>query len=146
LPGFNPVGSTPVASIGGSASGGVIYQTTAGYIRFIGVLPTVTVNVTPPRVTWYGTEILHPGVAAARVTWSGMEVLRSVATGPTLAQVTWYGAEVLHAGVAAARVTWIGLEVLAQYNGVVHVSWFGLEVLRDYVLGGDNNGYVSIIW
>jgi hypothetical protein len=143
---FDPVGSPPVASILGSSVSGVNYQTTAAYIKMVGVIPTMTITVVPPRVTWFGLEVLHPGVSDARLTWSGVEVLRSVATGPTLAQVTWYGAEVLHAGVATARVTWFGLEVLANFFGVARITWFGVEVLRDYVLGGDNNGYVSIIW
>jgi len=112
MAGFDVVGSVPVASIGASSVTGVNYQTTAAYIRMVGVLPTVLITVTPPRVTWFGLEILHPGVAAARTTWFGVELLRSVSSSPTLAQVTWFGLEVLHPGVAAARVTWFGVEIL----------------------------------
>lgn len=80
MSGFNPVGSSPVASIGTTNASGVVYSLTAGYAQFNGVGFTVTYVFPPNRVTWIGVEVLHEGNAEVRVTWAGIEVLRSIAT------------------------------------------------------------------
>lgn len=130
MAGFGPVGSFPVASILGSSASGTNYQLTAAYYRFEpGPAPSVTITITPPRVSWIGLEALHGGVPAARVTWIGAAVLRSVVSIATQAIITWMGLEATHSGQALARVTWMGV-----------------EVLRSVGTGGSSHRNCSIIW
>ena len=146
MAGFRPVGSVPVASITSAGSGGVIYQITAAYFRFAGNVPTVGIVIPPIRATWIGAEILHPGVAAARVTTIAIEVLRSAASIATILQATWIGAEVLHVGAAAARITTVAAEALHIGQAAARVTTVALEVLRSVAISVDNPGFCSILW
>jgi hypothetical protein len=92
MPGFGPVASTPVASIGGSGTSGTNYNITPGHVTFGGLTPAVSMIISGPRVTWAGAEILHTGSSSARLTWIGTEVLH---TGASKSRVTWFGVEVL---------------------------------------------------
>lgn len=159
MPGFSPVGSTPVDAIGGNtgqyfpAPGGIVFhgsnvvsnqlQVLAGVLAFHGSSP-VTI-LAAPRVTWMGLEALHVGAAARRVSWLGIEVLRSTASIPTEWVVSWMGLEVAHVGNAQRRLTWMGLEVAHVGQAAQRVTWMGLEVLRSVADFHAGNGWVCLI-
>lgn len=124
MSGFDPVGSSPVASV--PAGSGVTYQVASGYSQFGGYSYTITYTFPASRTSWFGLEVLHPGDPLARATWLGAEVLHP---GQSLARATWLGAEVLHPGDPLARATWIGI-----------------EVLRSIETAGGDSGNISILW
>jgi hypothetical protein len=141
MPGFGPLGSAPVASIGAD------YTAAAGKLIFTGSNSTSNQNfpnpgrlifgggqaitfTAYPHVSWIGVEALHAGAANWRESWIGVEVLRTVATAPTANLVTWIGLEVAHVGAAAERVSWLGVEALHVGAAYARTSWMGVEVLR----------------
>jgi hypothetical protein len=93
----------------------------------------------------YAVEALHVGGASALVTWTGVEVLRTTSTIPTISAVTWMGAEVAHVGVASERITWVGAEVAHAGAAADRVSWLGVEVLRSVKDRPADSGWVCLI-
>lgn len=155
MPGFDPVGSAPVGSIGGdfATAGKIVFHGSnatanqnfpnAGRLTFLGSLPILV--TARPRVTWFGLETLHVGAASARVTWEGVEILRTVASIPTDWVVSWMGVEALHTGAASARVTWFAVEALHVGQAADRVTWIGLEVLRSLADMPPDTGFVYLI-
>lgn len=106
MAGFNPVGSTPVGSIGGTA-GPSGYTLTPAAITYGGYTPSITYTVTsPPKLTWIGTEILRDGAAGA--------------------QLFNVGTEVLHVGTPASQLMWLGVEVLVSTSGPLDSGWVSM--------------------
>lgn len=104
MSGFDPVGSSPVASVPAGSGVFATYELGRANLAYAGYTLTVTISVPPPRTSWIGAETLHDGAGAARE--------------------SWIGAETLHDGAGAARESWIGLEVLRSVSSGVSDDGF----------------------
>lgn len=116
MPGFDPVGSAPVASIGSTAPPGTYFTAATGTLTFAAYAPIVTMGIVPPRVTWSGVEVLNTGLKVGRVTSFVIEVLRTTAINSSFSWVTSTVVEVLHDEIRNALVTSSVAEVVQDGN------------------------------
>jgi hypothetical protein len=135
----------------------------AAQIQYKGATPGLQINISQPRVTWMGTEVVHTGAAQARLSAMGAEVLHTGAAKARLSamavevlrsaadyfappRVTWFAAEVVHTGAAQARLSNVAAEVLHVGAAKARLSAMGVEVLRSVKNAVSGGGFVSIIW
>ena len=108
MAGFDPVGSTPVAALGGTTISGTYYNIATTTVVFQGFAPVIT-GPSPLRVSQLARETLYAGTATARVAQVARETLYA---GNSTARVSQVARETLYAGTATARVAQVVREVL----------------------------------
>lgn len=109
MAGFGPVGSTPVASIGGTATASINYTPGAGAIVYQGFAPSSAYSIPTIQTEWFGLEVLHTGGSSAQIDWTGIETLH---TGRADIVIEWTGIETTHTGRAFIEVGYFGIEIL----------------------------------
>lgn len=109
MAGFDPVGSSPVASIGTVSTPSTNFSPGAGAVVYQGFAPSSAYSIPTVQTEWFGLEVLHTGAAGIQVDWQGSEVLH---TGRADIVIEWTGVETLHTGRAFINIEYFGIEVL----------------------------------